>query len=361
MNSAPECDYCGSEEGLTYQCNECDGKFCPDHRLPENHYCMGLRAGESSTKPLESGGRNTDEGSGSPSASESTSGRGNHVDTSIHEEPGRPLTDEEIQEQTPDSPTTSPSSSEDLSGAVYNGRSNVSTTGTSSTPSASRSWIAYFGSYLLLPFWIIREHKVAVSSLVLVTLLLATVGPFAAPMDLPTTVDERANDKIDDLTGEGVDQLVTGVTSAFNSSDQLNQTKIRYQIHERVNEIRAKRGLSRLRYSSQVAQRAEEHSVWMANRTQLEHANLRTYPCSDAIGENVAYTYATGDIETEWGVVNYYGNETRIANGIVKQWMHSRGHRKNILSSKWSVEGIGIAVAETDQGPRVYATQAFCG
>src|SRR6056297_2487551 len=36
------CDQCGREENMPYNCNQCGGTFCSQHRLPENHDCPGL-------------------------------------------------------------------------------------------------------------------------------------------------------------------------------------------------------------------------------------------------------------------------------------------------------------------------------
>ncbi len=37
-----KCDICGREtHGLPYTCRRCGGHFCSDHRLPENHHCIG--------------------------------------------------------------------------------------------------------------------------------------------------------------------------------------------------------------------------------------------------------------------------------------------------------------------------------
>lgn len=36
------CDVCGEEETLPYTCHYCGGRFCSQHRLPENHDCPGL-------------------------------------------------------------------------------------------------------------------------------------------------------------------------------------------------------------------------------------------------------------------------------------------------------------------------------
>ncbi len=37
-----ECSYCGASESLPFTCKFCGGKFCSEHRLPENHECQGL-------------------------------------------------------------------------------------------------------------------------------------------------------------------------------------------------------------------------------------------------------------------------------------------------------------------------------
>lgn len=38
------CDVCGKEESMPYQCRHCNGTYCREHRLPENHDCPGLQA-----------------------------------------------------------------------------------------------------------------------------------------------------------------------------------------------------------------------------------------------------------------------------------------------------------------------------
>jgi len=37
-----ECDQCGKNENMPYQCRHCGKTYCADHRLPENHACPGL-------------------------------------------------------------------------------------------------------------------------------------------------------------------------------------------------------------------------------------------------------------------------------------------------------------------------------
>jgi len=42
LSGGSTCDYCGKQTYMPYRCRYCDGLFCPDHRLPEKHDCVGL-------------------------------------------------------------------------------------------------------------------------------------------------------------------------------------------------------------------------------------------------------------------------------------------------------------------------------
>ncbi len=50
-----ECDICGQEESMPYHCRHCDGTYCSEHRLPENHNCPGLQQWEQSGPVFDSG------------------------------------------------------------------------------------------------------------------------------------------------------------------------------------------------------------------------------------------------------------------------------------------------------------------
>jgi len=76
-----ECDECGKNENMPYECKRCGGTFCVEHRLPESHDCPGLNAwdgsegggalggGPSASAGMDSlGGRNPRQSSGGLSA-----------------------------------------------------------------------------------------------------------------------------------------------------------------------------------------------------------------------------------------------------------------------------------------------------
>jgi hypothetical protein len=37
------CSLCGKKEVMPFTCKFCGNKYCGDHRLPENHECIGLQ------------------------------------------------------------------------------------------------------------------------------------------------------------------------------------------------------------------------------------------------------------------------------------------------------------------------------
>lgn len=145
----------------------------------------------------------------------------------------------------------------------------------------------------------------------------------------------------------------------------LDSTAIEWAIHNRINEIRKSRDLSRLKMSGELREAARMHSSDMANRNYFSHESPEGETFKDRY-EQVGYTCR---VETgtpgKWstGAENiakrnmYETNETEIGYAIVEQWMNSEGHRENILREYWGREGIGISVASDGT---VYATQNFC-
>lgn len=51
-------------------------------------------------------------------------------------------------------------------------------------------------------------------------------------------------------------------------------------------------------------------------------------------------------------------SQSEIAKSTVNGWLSSPGHRKNILTSTYDKEGIGVAVSL--ERNEVYITQIFC-
>lgn len=100
---------------------------------------------------------------------------------------------------------------------------------------------------------------------------------------------------------------------------------IRYTNHER-----ARRGLPPLAADESLVRSARRHTIWMTSRRRLQHA-------STASAENIAQGQSS-------------------AREAVSSWMHSAGHRANILSYRWSRIGVAAYVASNGQ---IYWCQQF--
>ena len=50
-----ECDVCGEQVSMPYNCRHCGGTHCTEHRLPEAHNCPGLQQWEQSGPVFDSG------------------------------------------------------------------------------------------------------------------------------------------------------------------------------------------------------------------------------------------------------------------------------------------------------------------
>ena len=144
-----------------------------------------------------------------------------------------------------------------------------------------------------------------------------------------------------------------------------------------VNEQRAVNGLASLAVDPALAALALNHSTDMATNNYFSHTDLTgedptargnasgifcikdygsyyTYGVAENIFQNNLYTSVT---DTN-GVYSYAWNtQEEIAQSTVTGWMNSTGHRKNILTSTYGREGIGIAIASDD---KVYITEDFC-
>ncbi len=126
---------------------------------------------------------------------------------------------------------------------------------------------------------------------------------------------------------------------------------LEHEIHARVNEYRAGRGLPPLAFDDRVSEVARSHSAAMAaGRRPFSHegfeqrtqAILAEIPGARAFAENVAYDSRTGP---------------RLAELVVQGWIQSAEHRENIEGS-YQITGIGVGVAPN--GWR-YFTEIFVG
>jgi len=139
------------------------------------------------------------------------------------------------------------------------------------------------------------------------------------------------------------------------SGEHIEPTRIEEILLELLNKERILRGLNPLHHDRGLADLARMHSSDMIKHhffSHVNHENLnadmrrqRYYPelLSVRFGENIASTYGN--------------NEKTVAAFLMESWMKSDGHRREMLSDKYSHVGIGVAFAGDY---KFVATQNFC-
>ena len=162
-----------------------------------------------------------------------------------------------------------------------------------------------------------------------------------------------------------------------NSPPPIDITTLERQVHDLINQQRKNNGLSSLSYDSSLASIARKHRADMARNNYFSHYNLQgldptgrgtqaEYSCyknygsyyTTGIAENIMQNNLYDSVTYYNGIPRYaWNSQDEIAQSTVSGWMSSSGHRKNILTSTYGREGIGVAIASND---KVYITEDFC-
>lgn len=349
----PRCDQCGKNVSLPFHCQYCGKNFCDDCRLPPNHACAGLAAWKKTPAP----------GVGIRYGSGGTSAYGG----------GYPAA-------APAGTTKVPAWKRPavkialvaavlillvvifmlLAGCVQRsgapeGPSGMATV--SPAPSVSPT----------LP-------ATTETSAVLNT-TAAPAGTTAVPVHAATTVTTSSRTAAGTTTGSPPFTPVPANISADPYT--ISPAGLADRIHALVNAQRAENGLPSLAHDEALRALALGHSTDMAANNYFSHTDLfgndptargnatnltcrkdygsyYTYGIAENIYQNNLYTSVT----LESGIYSYaWSTQEEIAQSTVAGWMDSEGHRKNILSSTYGSEGIGVAISADD---KVYITEDFC-
>lgn len=96
------------------------------------------------------------------------------------------------------------------------------------------------------------------------------------------------------------------------------------RLHNTQRELKGRVGLS---MDDSLNDYAEKHAKWMASRNNLKHSDIGVLMGKwHTAGENIAWNQQDED-------------------EVVDAWMHSSGHRANILNRSFSKVGFGMALA----------------
>ena len=125
------------------------------------------------------------------------------------------------------------------------------------------------------------------------------------------------------------------------------QADLEKRVIAMLNEERRRAGLSRLEPAELLGVAARAHSTDMAARGYLDHTSPEGATAADRVAL-AGYAFAAVGENIAWG--------QKDARQVMTAWMHSRGHKANILSPHYTEVGVGVAA--TRHGALVW-TQNF--
>jgi uncharacterized protein YkwD len=129
---------------------------------------------------------------------------------------------------------------------------------------------------------------------------------------------------------------------------QEGSAQTEQRVHQRVNKVRAERGLKALTLDEKLSEVARSFSCRLARDDFFGHVSPSGEGLSDrlrasghdvrAAGENIAKNNAKNPVER-----------------AVQGWIKSSGHRENMVSRDFTMTGVGVCV----RGTTYYFTQIF--
>lgn len=100
-----------------------------------------------------------------------------------------------------------------------------------------------------------------------------------------------------------------------------------------INEIRQRNGSSPLENMDQLQRAARSHALTMAKKGKIAHDFGRGTRLSDRLSGVSNYSYASENVGAGYSSLE----------SVLKGWIASRGHRRNLLNSRATHFGIGMA------------------
>jgi hypothetical protein len=140
--------------------------------------------------------------------------------------------------------------------------------------------------------------------------------------------------------------ILTALLSAASAQQPPRGVSVGEQyLFMAANAERAQRGIPALRWDATLYAAADFHAQQMAERNAISHQ----FPGEPELGERVR------DAGAHFSAVAENVAEAPTAVGIQTAWMHSPGHRANLLDP--NVDSIGIRIVQ--RGGELYAVEDF--
>ncbi len=136
--------------------------------------------------------------------------------------------------------------------------------------------------------------------------------------------------------------LLIGAGSACAHASAINTKNVLSEI----NYYRKIRGLTPLEIDDRLNEAAEKKSNDMINRDYFEHYSFGRSPWDFIAEQNYNYLYAGENLAMDF----------QTSEGMVRAWMSSPTHRKNILNPDFDDVGIGVVKGEYSEDDQSHET-----
>ena len=170
-----------------------------------------------------------------------------------------------------------------------------------------------------------------------------------------TSASERTNTATNTATSPTGNQAGSGAFIAASATtldlDQLDDVLV-----AELQTFRTTQGMATLKRDAQLDAAAQALATVMARKNDLSHS-ADGQRAGDRI-EDAGYVLCTQGAPWAENIArsSQFGTTADLANTIMTGWINSPGHRKNMVGA---FAEVGLAVAETSDGSRVYAAQVF--
>lgn len=130
---------------------------------------------------------------------------------------------------------------------------------------------------------------------------------------------------------------------AYSSADRFEARML-----DRLNTLRASRGLAALKVSPGLSSAANRHSREMARHGYCGHDSAN----GASFWSRISRFYGRGPGWRKWSVAeNVLCYPPRLtAAAAVSKWLASSGHRANLLAPQWREVGVGAVYADSAPG-----------
>ena len=170
-----------------------------------------------------------------------------------------------------------------------------------------------------------------------------------------TSASERTNTATHTSTSPTGDQAGSGAFTAA-SATPLDLGQLDDVLVTELQTLRTTQGMATLKRDAQLDAAAQALATVMARKNDLSHS-ADGQRAGDRI-EDAGYVLCTQGAPWAENIArsSQFGTTADLANTIMTGWINSPGHRKNMVGA---FAEVGLAVAETSDGSRVYAAQVF--